>query len=166
MKDIVKIKSLSPVLTFEILGRKGSGINLGAEKTSDQQVLDTIVKFNQIKNVTLDHYFLSPAVRNGKSCYQWTLFSNQLNSNVKELEEILDETMSIANADYKDCRDSNIIEAPIVKVIKAEFLEQYFEQFRDKGQFKMKTVFACPDSFQGFIESVFPNISKSFGYAV
>lgn len=164
MKDIVKIKSLSPIVTFEIMGRKGSGINLGAEKTTDQQVLDTIVKFNQRKNVTLDHYFLSPSIRNGKSCYQWTLFSNQLDCDVKELEEILDETMSIENADYKDCRDSNIIEAPVVKVIRAEFLEQYFEQFRDKGQFKMKTVFSDSETFQGFIESVFPNISKNFGY--
>ncbi len=159
MKDIVRIKSVSPILTFEILGRQGSGINLGAEKTSDQQVLDTVVKFNQAQGVTLDHYFLSPGVRNGKVCYKWTLFSNNLNDSEEVYAQLLDRALSECNPDYLDCRDLNIIDLPVVEIVTSDILDDYFSKYREKGQFKMKTVFSCADSFNGFINSVLPELS-------
>jgi len=159
MKDIVRIKSTSPILTFEILGRQGSGINLGAEKTSDQQVLDTVVELNKGLGKSVDHYFLSPGTRDEKACYKWTLFSNQLNVDVKFLEKILDEAMSLSNPDYLDCREQGIIASPIVEVVTSDILDEYFSRFREKGQFKMKTVFSCADSFNGFIKSVLPELS-------
>lgn len=161
MKDIVRIKSLSPILTFEILGRQGSGINLGAEKTSDQQVLDTIVKFNQSLGVSIDHYFLSPGIRNGKACYKWTIFSNDLDKNVLNYAKCLDEAMSECNPDYLDCRELCVVESPIVEIVTSHILEDYFSKYREKGQFKMKTVFSCAETYNGFISSVLPELYQS-----
>lgn len=157
MKDIIRIKSVEPILTFEILGRMGSGINLAAEKTSDEHVLDSVLTLNKKLSVNVDHYFLCPSVRKGIPCYQWTIFSDELKTqNEKEVSVLLDAIMSEQNEDYFECREDNILSEPIVKIVSPIYLKDYFNANKDRGQFKMKTVFSCPETFTEFIAQAFP----------
>lgn len=164
MKDIVRIKEVSPVMTFEIIGREGSGINLAAEKTSDEQVLDTIIALNDELTINLDHYFLCPGTRNERPCYQWTIFSDSLNQDhTEKLEELVDRILCEKNLDYGDCREDDILERPVVKIISSHYLKEYFNANKERGQFKMKTVFSCPDAFNGFVQSSFPELQLTLG---
>lgn len=165
MKDIIRIKSISPILTFEVLGRQGSGINLAAEKTTDEQVLDTVVELSKRIGTNVDHYFLSPSVRDGKACYSWTIFSDELsnNSNVDEIEKIIDELLCKYNSDYDDCRVDSIISSPIVKIAPSNFIKTYFDLYKNKGQFKMKTVFGSNDDFQAFLNKSIPSLQSFLG---
>jgi hypothetical protein len=165
MKDIIRIKSTSPILTFEVLGRQGSGINLAAEKTTDEQVLDTVVELSKRIGTNVDHYFLSPSVKDGKPCYSWTIFSDELTkeSNLKEIENIIDELLCKYNSDYEDCRDVSIINSPIVKVAPSNFIKTYFDLYKNKGQFKMKTVFGSNDDFQEFLNKSIPSLQNFLG---
>lgn len=159
MKDIVRIKSTAPLLTFEILGRMGSGINLAAEKTSDEHVLDSIVTLNKKLRVNLDHYFLCPSSQEGIPCYQWTIFSDELTkADQIKVALLIDQAMSEQNEDYKECRDDKILASPIVKIVSTDHLKDYFNANKDRGQFKMKTVFSCTETFSAFIEQAFPDL--------
>lgn len=162
MKDIIRIKSVSPILTFEILGRMGSGINLAAEKTTDEHVLDSVLSLNKKLSVNVDHYFLCPSNRKGIPCYQWTIFSDELKTkNEKEMADLLDAIMSEQNQDYFECRADVILAEPIVKIVSPIYLKDYFNANKDRGQFKMKTVFSCPETFTDFIKQAFPALLES-----
>lgn len=164
MKDIIRIKSVSPIMTFEVLGRMGSGINLAAEKTSDEQVLDSILELNKKLVVNVDHYFLCPSNVGGTPVYQWTIFSDELTHNDEtSVAHALDEILSIKNPDYADCREDEIIAMPVVKIVSSLYLKDYFNANKDRGQFKMKTVFPCPETFNGFISQTFPELLPSLG---
>ncbi|GEM_PF-1563813 len=165
MKDIIRIKSVSPLLTFEVLGREGSGINIAAEKTTDEQVLDTVVDLSKRIGTNVNHYFLSPTIKDGKPCYYWTIFSDELstNSNTKEIELIIDELLCKYNSDYEDCREDNIISSPIVKIAPSNFIKSYFDLYKNKGQFKMKTVFSSKDDFQNFLNKSIPSLQSFLG---
>lgn len=164
MKDIVRIKSLAPLLTYEILGRMGSGINLAAEKTSDEHVLDTIVELNKRMKVNIDHYFLCPSEVNGVPCYKWTIFSDELSkSQSQEISFHLDQVMSQKNLDYGECREDKILANPVVKIVPAHYLKDYFNANKDRGQFKMKTVFSCSETFNTFVGQAFPELLSNLG---
>lgn len=162
MKDIIRIKSVAPLLTFEVLGRMGSGINLAAEKTSDEHVLDSVLTLNKTLSVNVDHYFLCPSNREGTPCYQWTIFSDELKvEDVKDVSDLLDAIMSDQNQDYSDCREDEILAEPIVKIVSPVYLKDYFNANKDRGQFKMKTVFSSPETFSDFIQQAFPALMES-----
>lgn len=164
MKDIIRIKSLAPIMTFEVLGRMGSGINLAAEKTSDEQVLDSILDLNKKLIVNVDHYFLCPTSVNGTPSYQWTIFSDELTGKDEvQVSNILDDIMSRRNPDYEDCREDGIIASPVVKIVSPLYLKDYFNANKDRGQFKMKTVFSCTETFRGFISQTFPELLPNLG---
>ncbi|WP_372652853.1 GH3 auxin-responsive promoter family protein [Halobacteriovorax sp.] len=165
MKDIIRIKSVSPMLTFEVLGREGSGINLAAEKTTDEQVLDTVVELSKKIGTNVDHYFLSPTVKDNKPCYCWTIFSDELSksSNTGNIEKIVDELLSKYNNDYEDCREDNIIGSPVVNIAPSNFIKTYFDLYKNKGQFKMKTVFGSNDDFQDFLNKSIPSLQNFLG---
>ncbi|WP_164848347.1 GH3 auxin-responsive promoter family protein [Halobacteriovorax sp. HLS] len=165
MKDIIRIKSVSPVLTFEVLGRQGSGINLAAEKTTDEHVLDSVVALSKKIGTNVDHYFLSPSIKNGKHCYSWTIFSDELNNGASstELESLIDQILCENNLDYADCREDSIIESPVVTIAPSNFIKEYFDLYKNKGQFKMKTVFGSSDDFQSFLNNSIPNLQSYLG---
>ena len=165
MKDIIRIKSVTPLLTFEVLGRQGSGINIAAEKTTDEQVLDTVVELSKRIGTNVDHYFLSPSVRDGKACYSWTIFSDDLNqnSNIEEIEKIIDELLCKYNNDYADCRADGIISSPIINIAPTNFMKTYFDLYKNKGQFKMKTIFGSNEDFQDFLNKSIPSLQSFLG---
>lgn len=164
MKDIVRIKSVSPLLTFEILGRMGSGINLAAEKTSDEHVLDSILLLNKKLKVNLDHYFLCPSNKEGIPCYQWTIFSDELTHvDQQSVAKLIDAAMSVQNQDYAECREDGILASPIVKIVSTIYLKDYFNANKDRGQFKMKTVFSCSETFTDFLKQALPDLLPNLG---
>jgi hypothetical protein len=165
MKDIIRIKSTTPELTFEVLGRQGSGINIAAEKTCDEHVLDTVVNLSKKIGTNVEHYFLSPSTKNNKPCYSWTIFSDELNQNsdAETIAKEIDELLCKFNNDYGDCREDGIIASPIVTIAPSNFIKEYFDLYKNKGQFKMKTVFGSSDDFAEFLQKSIPSLEDYLG---
>ncbi|MNT16375.1 GH3 auxin-responsive promoter [compost metagenome] len=158
MKDVVIFDEVDGDLVFEFVGRKNTGMNLAAEKVSDDQILDAMIKTQNKANLDVRHFFLSPHMdENGKTSYNWTLFvSDEVNHCHKNLAEILDNTMSELNPDYADCREVNVLSQAQVRLMNSGSLQAYFEKNRDRGQFKMKTTFETAEEYLDFMENNFP----------
>ncbi|MNL62568.1 hypothetical protein D3C87_1865990 [compost metagenome] len=69
----------------------------------------------------------------------------------ERVSRVLDEALQEINLDYKDCRDVNVVVQPVVTLMCASRLNSYFERYRSKGQFKMKTTFSTPEDYQDFM---------------
>lgn len=156
MKDQVIFSEENGDLIFEFVGRKNTGMNLAAEKVSEDEVLSTIISAKERLNQDIRHYFVSPTTVQGRPAYHWTLFMDL--EQFKDLNvagKVLDESLQEINLDYKDCRDVNVIVPPVVTLMCSSRLNSYFEKNRTKGQFKMKTTFASPEDFQDFMQMNF-----------
>ncbi len=161
MKDIVKINERNDVITMTVMGRKSSGLNIAAEKTSDQQALNTIMELQKKTGLDIKHFFVTPNQDSDESFYQWTLFCPSKGAkSINEIETLLDQCLEVENADYKDCRDDNIIAKSRVKIVSPDYLEKYFERNREKGQFKMKTTFPAYTDFTSFLTEYFPQLVR------
>lgn len=154
MKDVIKFSEVSGGgLAFEFVGRKATGINLAAEKSSDDQILDAIQEVKKHLNMDIRHFCLAPLEINGKSCYQWTLFvSEGAHTDDDEIAKVLDRAMGRLNEDYEECRQCEVLGAPFVRVMNAKNLQGYFERNRNRGQFKMKTTFETGEEFANFMK--------------
>lgn len=164
MKDIIRIfEDDNGVLTFQVVGRKDSKMNLAAEKVSERHILNTVSKVNQTIPSSIDHYFVSPSQLDGKPCYNWTLFVNKPQSVDSELlAEKLDAILMKECGDYEDCRlEGPVINPPKVNIVDSDLLVSYFEKHRNKGQFKMKTTFSVESEFKNFWRNSFENISQT-----
>jgi len=158
MKDIVKIHRDETNISFEVVGRIGSGMNLAAEKVSEIDLSKTISQLRERKIMNISHYFVAPSERNGRPCYEWTLFTNDNTvSAVEKTANTIDQTLMQISGDYEDCRVEGVLALPKVRIAPAHNLESYFNKYKDKGQFKMKTTFARSDDFIKFWGTVFPN---------
>ena len=156
MKDVVSFEVVNGDLVFEFVGRKATGMNLAAEKVSDEQILDAVLLAKQRSNLDIRHFFLSPLTENGKTLYHWTLFVPEgVQPNKEELAKILDQAMCELNHDYQDCREVNVLAQAQVHLMNAETLQSYFEAHRDKGQFKMKTTFETAEEYVQFMRQHF-----------
>jgi GH3 auxin-responsive promoter. len=157
MKDVVTFTEVDGDLVFEFVGRKNTGMNLAAEKVSDDQILDTVIKTQTKANIDIRHFFLSPSTEAGKTSYHWTLFvSDEVNECTKKLGKIMDDTMSELNPDYMDCREVNVLAEAQVRLMNSGNLQAYFEKNRDRGQFKMKTTFETAEEYLDFMHNNFP----------
>lgn len=156
MKDQVIFHIDNDNLVFEFVGRKNTGMNLGAEKVSDDELLTAIIRTKEQMNQDIRHYFVAPTEVNGKPAYHWTLFVDVQNSNAPEkIGAILDQHLQQLNMDYMDCREVGVIQDPVIKLVCASRLQGYFEKNRNRGQFKMKTSFQCPEEFKDFMDNNF-----------
>ncbi|MNK07800.1 GH3 auxin-responsive promoter [compost metagenome] len=156
MKDQVIFSEVNGDLVFEFVGRKNTGMNLAAEKVSEDDILNTIISAKERLNKDIRHYFVAPTTQNGRPAYHWTLFVDVEKFQEPDLvARVLDEALQQINLDYKDCRDVNVVESPVVKLMCASRLNSYFEKYRAKGQFKMKTTFESPEDFQTFMNMNF-----------
>lgn len=154
MKDVIKFSIEHGNLVFEFVGRKAAGMNLAAEKVSDDEILNCIQHTKKVFNLDIRHFFLSPGTNMGKSCYQWTLFIPEVeNVPQNSIASYLDQTLAKINLDYKECRDDEILQAPIVRIMNAQNIKSYFERNRNKGQFKMKTTFETSAEFNDFMKT-------------
>jgi hypothetical protein len=157
MKDVVVFDEVDGDLVFEFVGRKSTGMNLAAEKVSDEQILDTVIKSQTKSNVDIRHFFLSPHTEAGKTAYHWTLFvSDEVNLCENKLAETFDLEMQEQNPDYKDCREVNVLGPAQVRLLNSKNLQSYFDRNRDRGQFKMKTTFETAEEYLDFMENNFP----------
>lgn len=155
MKDVVSFNEENGDLIFEFVGRKNTGMNLAAEKVSDDEILDCYLSTKNKANVDLRHFFLSPSTNKvGKSCYLWTLFvpaKTEMDSDI--LAQTLDQELMRINDDYKDCRDVGVLGPAQVCIMNADYLQKYFETNRGKGQFKMKTTFETAEEYLAFLRA-------------
>lgn len=152
MKDVITFEEVHGDLVFEFVGRKSTGMNLAAEKVSDDQILDCYLATKNATNIDLRHFFLSPVLENGKASYLWTLFvpaHSEINTEI--LAQSLDKEMQRLNGDYKDCRDIDVLGPAQVCLKSADYLQKYFEQNRSRGQFKMKTTFETAEEYITFM---------------
>ncbi len=152
MKDVIEIKSLDRVIEYIICGRKNTGMNLAAEKVSDQQLFEAISKTRVGTDIDIRHFFVSPQMKNGRPSYLWTLFvedAEQLDEN--RVARYLDERLREVCGDYDDCRIEGVIEECDVTFKSLEILERYFLQNQHRGQFKMKTSFPTQSMFEKFL---------------
>lgn len=153
MKDKIIFSKERNHLVFEFVGRKNTGMNLAAEKVSEDELLTAIIQTKETLNQDIRHYFVSPTKVDGKPAYAWTLFVDvQQFPNNNTVGQILDTHLQNLNLDYKDCRDVNVIVDPVIRYVCASRLQAYFEKNRSKGQFKMKTSFQSPEEFDSFMQ--------------
>ncbi|WP_413574781.1 GH3 auxin-responsive promoter family protein [Bdellovibrio sp. HCB290] len=152
MKDVVSFDLADGDLVFEFVGRKSTGMNLAAEKVSDDDILNCYLNTKNSRNVDLRHYFLSPGTLDGKTNYLWTLFVPE-NSDIDSIAmaATLDQEMQRLNGDYRDCREVGVLGPAQVQIMNAEYLQAYFEKNRSRGQFKMKTTFETAEEYLNFI---------------
>ncbi|MFV8259004.1 GH3 family domain-containing protein [Bdellovibrio bacteriovorus] len=154
MKDVVSFDLNNGDLVFEFVGRKSTGMNLAAEKVSDDEILDCYLNTKNSHNVDLRHFFLSPVLNNGKAAYLWTLFvPEKANIDVEALAATLDQQMQKLNGDYHDCREVGVLGPAQVQIMNADYLQAYFEKNRSRGQFKMKTTFETAEEYLSFIRN-------------
>ncbi len=151
MKDIIKIQQTEGQILFDIIGRKNTGINVAAEKVSDENLLNTVFQTKKDTNTDIRHFFVAPNTSGTKANYQWSLFvPNPSDKLAEQLSKALDLALCNINLDYKDCRDDGVIDAATVVLHKPEVLNPYFEANRSKGQFKPKTSFLSEEEFNSF----------------
>lgn len=154
MKDVIVFDEVNGDLVFEFVGRKNTGMNLAAEKVSNEEILDSFLKTKQRSNIDLRHFFLSPAETNGCTHYLWTLFaSSHSEANQDLLAQILDEELQKLNLDYAYCRSVGVLGPTQVCIKTAESLQNYFEAHRNRGQFKMKTTFETAEEYLQFMKT-------------
>ncbi|WII71018.1 GH3 auxin-responsive promoter family protein [Bdellovibrio sp. 22V] len=154
MKDVVVFTEYQGDLVFEFVGRKSTGMNLAAEKVSDDEILDCYLATKNATNVDLRHFFLSPINHDGKVSYLWTLFIPTHSEVDKELlAQTLDKEMQRLNGDYQDCREIEVLGRAQVTLMSADYLQAYFEKNRSRGQFKMKTTFETAEEYLKFISA-------------
>ncbi len=152
MKDIIEIVSLDKVIEFEICGRQNTGMNLAAEKVSDQQILETISKARVDLGLDIRHFFVSPQMIDGRPNYLWTLFLSDVHDKNKvDIAKYLDDTLRVVCDDYNDCRVEKVISTSKVDFKSLGVLQKYFIENQSKGQFKMKTTFPIQSLFEQFI---------------
>lgn len=155
MKDVVVFDMEDNNLIFEFVGRKSTGMNLAAEKVSDENILDCYLNVKKSLDLDFKHYLLSPTYNEDqRASYLWTLFvSNDVSIPLNVIAEKIDQEMMLLNPDYKDCRDVEVLGQPQVRLMSAQLLKEYFERNRSKGQFKMKTTFETTDEYIKFLEN-------------
>lgn len=157
MKDQIVFHLSGDDLVFEFVGRKNTGLNLAAEKVSEDDLLNTIIRTKELINQDIRHYFVAPTTQKcGRPTYQWTLFVDVTQfPPPDQMAKILDFNLQSTNLDYADVREDEIVGEPIVQYICASRLYSYFEKNRDRGQFKMKTSFQTPEEFHTFMNNNF-----------
>lgn len=156
MKDLIMFEEHQGHLVFEFVGRKSTGMNLAAEKVSDDEILNCYLATKKTCNTDIRHFFLSPALVEGKTSYLWTLFvPNGTQVDIETLARTLDQNLQTSNDDYKDCRDIGVLGAAQVRIISADYLQNYFEENRDRGQFKMKVTFTSSEEYNRFMQDQF-----------
>ena len=152
MKDIIEVKSLKDVVEFEVCGRQNTGMNLAAEKVSDQQILETISKTKTELDIDIRHFFVSPQMKDGRPNYLWTLFISDMHDiNKIDVAKHLDKTLRHVCDDYNDCRLEKVISNSEVNFKSISILKEYFLTNQHKGQFKMKTSFPVQKTFENFL---------------
>lgn len=162
MKDCIRITSVSPYLTFQVLGRQGADLNVSSERISQNTILEVIADLQKQLNCSIDHFFIYPIIDNEKPYYEWVLSSDNLQSiSLNNLQKILDETLMEKSINYKLFRkEFQTLLSPTVKIIPQYLTQNYHERENGRGQFKMKTIFQSQKDFEIFWQKSIPGIGN------
>ncbi|APJ04446.1 hypothetical protein AXG55_11215 [Silvanigrella aquatica] len=162
LKDCIKITSISPYLTFQVLGRQDADLNLVSERISQKTVTEIIAELQNKIQCHIDHYFVYPIIQENCSYYGWILFSDNISIEKSCLiANIFDELLILRSNNYKKYRlIQNLIAVPKVKIIPKHLIQKYFERNSGKGQFKMKTIFKSHLEFEKFWKSEISDLER------
>jgi hypothetical protein len=159
MKDVVAILSVDPVVTFEIVGREDTAINIAMEKTSHHAINKVIEQSQKALGRTFDHFFLCPGTTaTGIPCYDWTFVTDDADHlDHREVARLVDDLLQCHAHDYKECRlDGETIGSPCVNFLPRAITNEYFRRFRSKGQLKMKSFFPSKEALLELIRELSP----------
>ncbi|MBN8555625.1 MAG: GH3 auxin-responsive promoter family protein [Deltaproteobacteria bacterium] len=157
MGDGLRILSVKPTITFEVLGRIGQGLNVATEKVPMRQLQKAVTLTAEKNKIQIAHFFVHPGqAANGTACYEWTLIVDQPeNLDAEVLGAFLDSTLMQLNADYEENRiQMGFLEKPIVHLMKTDVVKKYFAKESHRGQLKMKTAFDSADKFNTFLSEL------------
>ncbi|HYE74900.1 MAG TPA: GH3 auxin-responsive promoter family protein, partial [Blastocatellia bacterium] len=172
MGDCLRIKSVSPVISFEILGRLGQGLNIAAEKVPMSQLQEAVALTAQVTGTPIRHFFVYPGKGEDseRPCYEWNLVVDNPNSASEEaFIEALDSTLQKLNFDYQEARvDTGFLSRPKVRLLPSSVTKAYFDRFSHRGQLKMKSAFESKQLFEEFLTTTLGiridlNLSSSKG---
>ncbi len=95
---------------------------------------------------------MSPSSENGKDAYHWTLFTNNKDQLcTKNISDILDQEIRKVNGDYSHARNVGVLGPVAVTLVDSQKLQTLFSENRHRGQFKLKTIFACAQEYRTFM---------------
>ena len=161
--DVVEFQEIDGALTFKLVGRRGDGLNLAAEKVTLDELLQAVNDVTAAIGQELHHFFVTPSTdEQGRPAYEWTLFVGRpADLNSTACAAALDSALQRRNLDYRDCRKVGVIGPPVVCGSDAGFIERLFESNRHKGQYKLRSVFASPGDRSRFLGERAATVSVS-----
>ncbi|MDY6829233.1 MAG: GH3 auxin-responsive promoter family protein [Pseudomonadota bacterium] len=155
-KDVIQIESVSPVISYSISGRTHNVLSLSGEKVTEHQALAALMEIQTQTRTHFQHYFLAPESEGTELYYRWTLFADpQQRANSDVLATALDQALAAQNAEYGIIRHDGVTGRPRVTVLDRALLDPYFHNNREKGQFKMRTIFSSAADFETFWQREF-----------
>jgi hypothetical protein len=152
--DVLRISSIEPFLTFEVLGRVGQGLNIAAEKVSQQELSQAVEIATKRMNSFTRHFFVRPGQSDsGRPSYTWTIALDEPQAgDASAWAKTLDRALMEVNDDYREARmDLQFIDAPQVNFIHQEVVKNYFRAVAGKGQLKMRTTFTSEESYSEYL---------------
>jgi hypothetical protein len=157
MRDVIRVVRTHPFVTFTVQGRQNQLLNIATEKVSVQQLAETIAGVEAENGTSISHFFVYPRQPvEGKAHYQWVVASDGA-CDAAALAESLDRHLMKASGDYQEERLlAKHIGAPEVRLLAPEVVQEYFGKNRNRGQFKMKTVFTSETEFEQFAREMCP----------
>lgn len=155
--DVLRISSVAPFVTFEVLGRVGQGLNIAAEKVSQQELSRAVEIATKRMNSFTSHFFVRPGQSDsGRPAYTWTMALDEPHGeDPSAWAQALDRALMEVNDDYREARmDLQFIDAPRVNFIHQQVVRNYFRAVAGKGQLKMRTTFASEESYSDYLQQM------------
>jgi len=152
--DALRITTVQPYITFEILGRIGQGMNVAAEKVSQQELSLAVERASRALATNVRHFFVHPGQSHqGRPTYSWTLALDEPEKvSAAKWSEALDRALMDVNDDYREARvDLQFVDIPKVNFISNGIVQNYFRAVAGRGQLKMKSIFASEESFSEYL---------------
>ncbi len=155
-KDVIRIESVKPVISYSIAGRTNGVLSLSGEKVTERQALAALMETQAHTETHFQHYFLAPESEGTELYYRWTLFADpKQRANPDVIATALDQALAAQNAEYGIIRHDGVTGRPRVTVLDRALLDPYFHRNREKGQFKMRTLFSSAADFDAFWQREF-----------
>lgn len=161
--DMLKVKSISPWVEFEVCGRKGQALNLTTEKTTQCQLNQAFAILQNKYNLDVDHFFLTPGPTNGRPFYKWYLTSRTAESlrllPKGTLERAVDLALAEVSEQYEENRFTlSLLDPPEVVVIPHAPLQNFFTEKSSQGQLKIKSIFDGTQSLTDYLQPIYGQI--------
>ncbi len=150
MGDVIRIYAKKPVISFEIVGRVGQGLNVATEKATLAQLQKAVLQVSR----DIRHFFVYPAQSEAeRPCYAWTFFVDDPAAwDTEQVREDIDKALMGQNWDYEEARlETLFLDSPQVDFVSSDLLRVYFKQESHRGQLKMKYAFDSQAKADEFI---------------